>query len=99
MPLTIPLAQAERVRTYYLCSDCWEALIEAQQDAESMSLTCIIPDCPNRGMVSVQYVEKREREARIWLRNIRKQLANELAWMKPLPKRTSAQLLTMLGYY
>jgi hypothetical protein len=41
MPLTILLAQAERVRKNYLFSDCWEALIEAQQDAESMSLTCI----------------------------------------------------------
>ncbi len=99
MPLTIHLAQAERIRQNYLCSDCWEALIEAQQDAENMSLTCITPDCPNRGMVSWQYVEKREREARVWLRNIRKQLAGELAWVKPLPKRTAPQLLTLLGFY
>ncbi len=98
MPLTIPLAQAERVRQNYLCSDCWEVLIKAQQDATSMALTCITPNCPNRGMVSWQYVEKREHEARVWVRNICKQLAGELTWVNPLPKRTSAQLLTMLGY-
>ncbi|MBC8334098.1 MAG: hypothetical protein H8E29_02435 [Anaerolineales bacterium] len=101
MPLTIPLAQAERVRTTYLCSDCWEALVEIQFDRQTRSVTlaCNTPDCPHRGMVSVQYVEQRERLARIWVRNIRKQLANELTWVKPIPKRTQSQLLVELGYY
>lgn len=99
MLLDIPLSQAERIRRYYLCSDCWEPLIESSQDRQTISLSCFTANCPNRGMVSVQYVERREREARVLVRNMRKELASELAWVKPIPKRTSPQLLTMLGYY
>ena len=101
MPLIIPLSQAKRVQAFYLCSDCWEALHEIQFDPQtrSVTLSCDTPDCTHRGMVSVQYVEQREREARIWVRNLRKQLGEKLSWVETPPKRTSPQLLTLLGYY
>ena len=101
MPLTIPLAQAERVRTTYLCSDCWEALVEIQFDRQTRSVTlaCNTPDCPHRGMVSVQYVEQREREARVWRRNAQRLLAEHLAWITPPPKRTQTLILAEMGFY
>ena len=101
MALDIPLNQSTRILRYHLCSDCWEILQEIDRDRQNQILTisCITDDCPNQGMVSVQYVEERERIARIWRRNARKYLAKELSWINPLPKRNQAQLLQAMGYY
>ena len=101
MALNIPQSQSVRILRYYLCSDCWEILQETDRNRQSQTLTisCITNDCPNRGMVSVQYVEGREREARIWRRNARNYLAEELSWIAPLPKQNQAQLLQAMGYY
>jgi hypothetical protein len=101
MALDIPLNQSARILRYFLCSDCWEGLREIDRDRKSqaLSISCQTDTCPNRGMVSVQYVEGRERDARIWRRNARKYLAEELSWINPLPKRNQAQLLQAMGYY
>jgi len=101
MALDIPLNQSTRIIHYYLCSDCWEDLQEIDRDHQNQTLTisCLTDDCPNRGMVSVQYVEERERLAHIWRRNARKYLVKELSWINPLPKRSQAQLLQAMGYY
>jgi|SaaInlV_110m_DNA_1040235.scaffolds.fasta_scaffold68242_1 hypothetical protein len=101
MALDIPLNQSTRILRYHLCSDCWEILQEIGRDRLNhiLTISCLTKDCPNRGMVSVQYVEGREREARIWRRNARKYLAKELSWINPLPKRNQAQLLQAMGYY
>ena len=101
MALGIPLNQSTRILRYYLCSDCWEPMQEIDRDCQSqtLSISCITDNCPNRGMVSLQYVERREREARIWRRNARKYLAKDLPWINPLPKRSQAQLLRAMGYF
>ena len=101
MALDIPLNQSTRILRYHLCSDCWEGLCEIgrNRQAQTLSVSCQTDACPNRGMVSVQYVEGREREARIWRRNARKYLAKELSWIAPLPKQNQAQLLQAMGYY
>ena len=101
MALDIHLNQSVRILRYYLCSDCWKILQEIGRDRLNhiLTISCLTKDCPNRGMVSVQYVEGREREARIWRRNARKYLAKELSWINPLPKRNQAQLLQAMGYY
>jgi hypothetical protein len=101
MALDIPLNQSTRILRYYLCSDCWEDLQEIDRDrqAQTLMISCLTDDCPNRGMVSVQYVEEREGLARTWRRNARKYLAKELSWINPLPKRSEAQLLQAMGYY
>jgi hypothetical protein len=101
MALEISLNQSTRILRYYLCSDCWEDLREIDRDryAQTLTISCLTDDCPNRGMVSVQYVEERERLARSWRRNARKYLAKELSWINPLPKRNQAQLLQAMGYY
>ena len=101
MALELPLNQSTRILRYYLCSDCWEIFQEIGRDRQNhiLTISCLTKDCPNRGMVSVQYVEMREREARIWLRNARKYLAEDLPWINPLPKRSQAQLLQAMGYY
>jgi hypothetical protein len=101
MALNIPLNQSTRILRYYLCSDCWEFFQEIDRDRQNQTLTisCLTDDCPNRGMVSVQYVEEREGLARTWRRNARKYLAKELSWINPIPKRTQAQLLQAMGYY
>jgi hypothetical protein len=101
MALDIPLNQSTRILRFYLCSDCWEPLREIARDRveQTITISCQTANCPNRGMVSVQYVETREREARIWRRNARKYLAKKLSWISPLPKRSQAQLLQAMGYY
>jgi hypothetical protein len=101
MTLDIPLNQSTRILRYYLCSDCWEDLQEIDRDRQNQTLTisCLTQDCPNHGMVSVQYVEERERLARTCRRNARKYLAESLPWINPLPKRSQAQLLQAMGYY
>jgi hypothetical protein len=101
MALDISLNQSTRILRYHLCSDCWEILQEIDRNRQSQALTisCITNGCPNRGMVSVQYVEEREHKARTWRRNARKYLAKELSWINPLPKRNQAQLLQAMGYY
>ena len=101
MTLDIPLNQSTRILRYYLCSDCWEGLqeIDLDRQAQTLTISCQTDACPNRGMVSVQYVEEREREAHIWRRNARKYLAEILPWINPIPKRTQAQLLQAMGYY
>ena len=101
MALDIPLNQSVRILRYYLCSDCWEDLREIARDRveQTLTISCQTKDCPCRGMVSVQYVEGREREARTWRRNARKYLAESLPWINPLPKRSQAQLLQAMGYY
>jgi len=101
MALNIPLNQSTRILRYYLCSDCWEIFQEIDRDrqTQTLSVSCQTDACPNRGMVSVQYVEERERLARTWRRNARKYLAVHLPWINPIPKRTQAQLLQAMGYY
>ena len=101
MPLDIPLNQSTRILRFYLCSDCWEPLSEIARDRveQTITIACQTADCPCRGMVSEQYVLERERQAHEWLRNARRYLADSLPWLKPLPKRTHAQLMQALGYF
>ncbi len=101
MPLEIPINQSTRILRFYLCSDCWEPLSEIMRDrvAQTITIACQTPDCPCRGMVSEQHVLERERQAHEWLRNARLYPADELPWLKPIPKRTHAQLMQALGYF
>ncbi len=101
MALEIPLNQSTRILRFYLCSDCWEPMREIARDRieNTLTIACQTPDCPCRGMVSEQHVLERERQAHEWLRNARLYLADELPWLKPVPKRTHAQLMQALGYF
>jgi hypothetical protein len=101
MPLEIPINQTTRILCFYLCSDCWESMREIARDRTEQTITivCQTPDCPCHGMVSEQHVLERERQAHEWLRNARIYLADQLPWIKPIPKQTQAQLLQAMGYY
>jgi len=101
MALEIPLNQSSRILRFYLCSDCWEPMHEIARDRieQTITIACQTPDCPCRGMVSEQHVLERERQAHEWLRNARIHLADQLRWIKPVPKRTHAQLMQSMGYY
>lgn len=101
MPLEIPLNQSTRILRFYLCSDCWEPMREIARDRieQTLTVSCQTKDCPCRGMVSEQHVLERERQAHEWLRNARLYLAEELPWIKPIPKRTQAQIIQALGYF
>ena len=101
MALEIPLNQSTRILRFYLCSDCWEPMREIARDRieQTITISCQSKDCPCRGMVSEQHVLVREHQAAEWLRNARLYLADELPWIKPIPKRTHAQLLRAMGYF
>jgi DNA-directed RNA polymerase subunit RPC12/RpoP len=101
MALEIPLNQSTRILRFYLCSDCWEPMREIARDRieQTITIACQTKDCPCRGMVSEQHVLERERQAHEWLRNARLYLADELPWIKPIPKRTQAQIIQALGYF
>jgi hypothetical protein len=101
MALDIPLNQSTRILRFYLCSDCWEPLREIALDRgkHSITISCQTKDCPCRGMVSEQYVLERERQAKEWLRNARRYLADSVPWIKPIPRQTHAQLLQAMGYF
>ncbi len=101
MPLETPINQSTRILRFYLCSDCWEPLREIARDRveQTVTIACQTADCPCRGMVSEQHVLERERQAQEWLRNARIHLADQLPWIKPMPKRTHAQLMQALGYF
>jgi DNA-directed RNA polymerase subunit RPC12/RpoP len=101
MALEIPLNQSTRILRFYLCSDCWEPMREIARDRieQTITIACQTKDCPCRGMVSEQHVLERERQAHEWLRNARLYLADELPWIKSIPKRTQAQIIQALGYF
>ena len=101
MALDMPINQSIRILRFYLCSDCWEPMREIARNRveQTITIACQTPDCPCRGMLSEQHVLERERQAKEWLRNARRYMADSLPWITPLPKQSHAQLMRAMGYY
>lgn len=55
---------AEKLVRDCVCSDCWGDLITSYDRVErSSSVSCSTAGCPNHGVVSKRFVEKREQKS------------------------------------
>jgi len=97
IPLT-PLEAAFLTRDC-LCSDCWAHLIE-HFDGRTRTATvrCPTEGCPCSGYVSKGFVERRRAESVGERIEAIDALKESVSWLKPVQKKTEAELLKELGF-
>lgn len=89
-----PVEAEKRVRDC-LCSDCYGDLHAVYNRQTRLShVTCSTAGCPNNGVVSKRFVERREAAAR----SERMEATVALTRAGVLPKKSSDQLLAELGF-
>lgn len=88
--------EAEKIVRDCVCSDCWGDLV-AQYDRQTRKSTvsCRTENCPNHGVVSKRFVERREQESAGELLEARTAL--RMAGVLKSGK-TQKQLLSELGF-
>jgi hypothetical protein len=90
--------KANTIVRYYLCSDCWETLAAYDDpNTHKSSVRCVTQDCPCRGYVRREFVERRKTVSRRELIEARLTLRGALPWYHE-EKKTPEQLLRELGY-
>jgi len=68
METSLPLEKAQTIVRHYLCSDCWETLAAYDDpNTRKSSVRCATQDCPCRGYVRREFVERRKVTLIGWL--------------------------------
>jgi nicotinamide mononucleotide (NMN) deamidase PncC len=89
-----PVEAEKRVRDC-LCSDCYGDLTAVYNRQTRLSrVTCSTEGCPNHGVVSKRFVEKREAKSKSELLNA----TTALTMAGVLPKQSASQILAELGF-
>jgi|GEM_PF-1637399 len=94
-------AEAQRIVRCRRCSDCWEILQEHCKPATRTStVSCVTPDCPCRGHVSIEFIENARAESRLKRAEAESALGESgtVAWIPKPARRTEDAILVELGY-
>ena len=90
--------EAQKLVRDYVCSDCWETLVEDyHREARTSAVRCATEGCPCNGLVSREFVERRKAESRAELSEARIALRDAIPWL-PGEKKSVEQLLEELGF-
>jgi hypothetical protein len=90
--------KAKTIVRHYLCSDCWETLIEYwDPKTRKSAVRCATQDCPCRGYIRREFAERRRAESRVELADARIALRSALP-RNHEERKSPEQLLRELGY-
>lgn len=97
MPPQVPRQEAERLKTHYVCSDCWGHLVLfPDPETRLIDVHCMTDDCPCNGFVTKGFIAQREQEQVLERMEARAALQGIVDWLEP--RRSVAQNLRELGF-
>ncbi len=96
--IDIPEGSVRNIQSSTRCAACWEPVFVTYNSKDrTYNVKCITPGCNTPGLVSHQYVERRQAESRALLLLATSVLKNALAWVER-PRKSIVELRRELGY-
>jgi transposase len=97
MPTQVPRPETERLKTHYVCSDCWGHLVLfPDPQTHLIDVRCMTEGCPCSGYVTRGFTARREQEQVLERMEVRAALQGLVDWIEP--RRSVAQNLAELGF-
>lgn len=99
MPTQVTRPEAEKLKTRYVCSDCWGHLVLfPDPKTRLVEARCMTEGCACSGYVTKAFAERRKQEQAGEYAEARASLRGTLDWADPEPRRSVAQTLQELGF-